>query len=234
MDTTCPRFDFELRMKKYFRADRLVWWLRSARVSLIAAAVTAMTASLAGTPRTIYQTTGSDNIPVFTDRAISKNSRVIYKAVERRIRLQPCLDGALSTAKPVRDVPQEIRIAIRAAARTYALEEALLHAVVKTESAYNTKAISKAGAVGLMQLMPATAVRYGVTDRTDAFQSVDGGARYLKDLIELFNGDMSLALAGYNAGENAVLRHGSRIPPYPETRDYVAKVMEKVACGLED
>lgn len=111
------------------------------------------------------------------------------------------------------------------AANRYQLDAALLHAVIATESAYNPRALSRKGAGGLMQLMPDTARRYGVSDMFDPAQNVQGGARYLSDLMQMFNQDINLALAAYNAGENAVLRHGNRIPPYPETRAYVPKVM---------
>ncbi|GEM_PF-330779 len=105
------------------------------------------------------------------------------------------------------------------------LEPALLHAVIQTESAFNPKAVSPKGAVGLMQLMPATARRFGVKDRTNATANVYGGARYLRYLLGLFNNDLKLVLAAYNAGENAVKRYGNKIPPYRETRGYVKKVM---------
>lgn len=111
-------------------------------------------------------------------------------------------------------------------ARTYGLESALLHAVVSVESAYRVTAVSKKGAGGLMQLMPETAQRYGVTDRFDPVQSLHGGARYLSDLLKMFNGDMKLTLAAYNAGENNVIKYGNQIPPFQETRAYVPKVME--------
>lgn len=114
---------------------------------------------------------------------------------------------------------------VAVAARTYGLDDALLHAVISVESRYNHKAVSRAGAAGLMQLMPLTAKRYGVTDSFDPEQNINGGARYLNDLLKLFKGDMSLALAAYNAGENAVIKHGNRIPPIAETRDYVPKVL---------
>ncbi|HUX90495.1 MAG TPA: lytic transglycosylase domain-containing protein [Gallionellaceae bacterium] len=112
------------------------------------------------------------------------------------------------------------------AARTYGLEGALLHAVISVESRYNPKAVSRAGATGLMQLMPMTARRYGVADSFNPEQNINGGAQYLSYLLKLFNGDVSLALAAYNAGENAVVRSGNRIPPIPETRDYVPKVLD--------
>ncbi|WP_411725218.1 transglycosylase SLT domain-containing protein [Methyloglobulus sp.] len=105
------------------------------------------------------------------------------------------------------------------------VEEKLVHAVIQTESAYNASAVSRAGAVGLMQLMPDTARRYGVTNRTDPIQNVDGGTRYLKDLLDMFNYNLGLAVAAYNAGENAVIKYNNSIPPYPETRNYVRQVL---------
>lgn len=110
-------------------------------------------------------------------------------------------------------------------ARTYGLDSALLHAVISVESRYIPNAVSKAGAVGLMQLMPVTAKRYGVADALDPVQNLHGGAKCLRDLLKRFDNDVSLALAAYNAGENAVVRNGYRIPPYRETVDYVPKVL---------
>jgi hypothetical protein len=115
---------------------------------------------------------------------------------------------------------------IETIARTYGLESALIHAVVSAESGYNSTAVSKKGAAGLMQLMPETAQRYGVTDRFDPVQNLHGGARYLSDLLRMFNGNLSLALAGYNAGENSVVKHGYQVPPFQETRTYVPKVLD--------
>jgi soluble lytic murein transglycosylase-like protein len=112
----------------------------------------------------------------------------------------------------------------RAAAQSR-LSPELVHAVVRAESAYRSDAISSKGAVGLMQLMPGTAERYGVTDRYDPQQNVQGGSAYLRDLLDMFEGNLELALAGYNAGENAVIRHGYKIPPYKETQGYVRKVI---------
>lgn len=109
-------------------------------------------------------------------------------------------------------------------ARHHHLDPHLIHAVVQVESAYNPAAVSRKGAVGLMQLMPATADRYGVPDRLDPMRNLDGGVRYLRDLLDRFD-DVVLALAAYNAGENAVERYGNRVPPYPETRRYVNKVL---------
>ena len=111
-------------------------------------------------------------------------------------------------------------------ARIYALESALVHAVVSAESAYNATAVSKKGAAGLMQLMPDTARRYGATDRFDPVQNLHAGTRYLSDLLKMFNGNVSLALAAYNAGENNVVKYGNQIPPFQETRMYVPKVLD--------
>lgn len=101
----------------------------------------------------------------------------------------------------------------------------LVHAVIQTESAYNSSAISSAGAIGLMQLMPDTAKRFGVDDPIDPNQNVDGGIRYLKHLLGLFDSNLDLAVAAYNAGENAVIKYNHTIPPYPETQNYVRQVL---------
>ena len=118
----------------------------------------------------------------------------------------------------------EINHYVHAAAKKYGVDEKLVHAVIKTESTYRKSAVSKKGAVGLMQLMPATAERFGVSDRWDERQNIDGGVRFLKFLLDTFK-DPKLAVAGYNAGENAVIRHKNRVPPYPETKNYVGLVM---------
>lgn len=120
---------------------------------------------------------------------------------------------------------QRLAPLIERAARDNALRPALVHAVVRAESAYRSDAVSSKGAMGLMQLMPATAERYGVTDRADPAENLQGGSAYLRDLLEMFKQDLQLALAAYNAGENAVIRYGNKIPPYPETQNYVRKVI---------
>ena len=115
---------------------------------------------------------------------------------------------------------------IDAIALSEGIDRALVHAVISQESRYHARAGSPAGAVGLMQLMPATAARYGLTpnDRYDPAKNVRAGIRYLKFLSRKFNGQLDLILAGYNAGEGAVQKYGNRIPPYRETQDYVRKV----------
>lgn len=113
---------------------------------------------------------------------------------------------------------------IRQAATLYQIPEELVRAVIQIESGFDPRAISRTNARGLMQLMPATAERMMVTDVFDPRQNIFGGVRYLRVLANLFNGDLELTLAGYNAGENAVIQFGG-IPPFQETRDYVVKVI---------
>ena len=115
---------------------------------------------------------------------------------------------------------------ILAAAKQTQVDAALIRAVISVESGYNPSARSKAGAVGLMQLMPATARRYGVKDRLDPAQNIHGGARYLRDLKVLFDDNLQLVLAAYNAGEQAVMKYGRRVPPYRETVAYVPRVLQ--------
>ncbi|NJB95033.1 soluble lytic murein transglycosylase-like protein [Xanthomonas arboricola] len=112
---------------------------------------------------------------------------------------------------------------ITAAAREFGVEEAIVRAIIHAESAYNPLALSRAGAQGLMQLMPGTARRFGVSDAYDATQNIRGGVQYLSWLLKRFNGDLTLAAAGYNAGEGAVDRYGG-VPPYSETQRYVQRV----------
>jgi soluble lytic murein transglycosylase-like protein len=116
--------------------------------------------------------------------------------------------------------------AIQKVAMKYRLPHQLIHAVVTAESAYNPTAVSRAGAVGLMQLMPDTAKRYRVLDPRDPLENLHGGTHYLRDLLIMFDNDIRLALAAYNAGENAVIKYGFKIPPYEETQTYVKKVLE--------
>ena len=127
----------------------------------------------------------------------------------------------------------DVDSAVRAAASRYNLDPALVHAVIKAESDYDPKCHSRAGAMGLMQLMPETCSDYGITDPYDATQNIMGGCRELREHLDQFGGNTELALAAYNAGPNAVRRHGG-IPPYRETQAYVPRVMGYWKQGLSN
>jgi len=116
---------------------------------------------------------------------------------------------------------------IRFYANQNGIDPFLVYCLMSQESKFASSATSPKGAMGLMQLMPGTAARYGVTNPYDVAQSIMGGTRYLKDLLKMFNGRIDLALAGYNAGENAVIKYGYTIPPYDETRNYVKLIIKR-------
>jgi soluble lytic murein transglycosylase-like protein len=114
---------------------------------------------------------------------------------------------------------------IKKAAERHRIDQDLVHLIIRAESNYDAFAISSAGAMGLMQLMPATARQYGVNNVFDPAQNIDGGVRYLKDLVRLYNGQTQRVLAAYNAGQEAVRKYKG-IPPYPETKNYIAGIMK--------
>jgi soluble lytic murein transglycosylase-like protein len=119
--------------------------------------------------------------------------------------------------------PVAIATAVNQIAAEHVVPPELIHSVIKVESNYNPFAISTKGALGLMQLIPATARRFGVADAFDPIENIQGGAKYLRYLLDLYHGNYALALAAYNAGEQTVARYGG-VPPFPETRNYVAQV----------
>jgi soluble lytic murein transglycosylase-like protein len=107
------------------------------------------------------------------------------------------------------------------------VDPVLLYAIMHRESSFRPTAVSPKGARGLMQLMPATAARLGVRDIFDPQQNIEGGVKYVRFLLDMFDGDVRLALAGYNAGEGAVMKYGNRVPPYSETQEYVRRISER-------
>ena len=115
---------------------------------------------------------------------------------------------------------------IEAFAAEHSIDSALIRAVIRAESNFNHRAVSRKGAQGLMQLMPATIWRLSVGDAFDPHENIGAGVRYLRQLLDQFQGDLTLTLAAYNAGENAVLRYRG-VPPYQETREYVKKVLNQ-------
>ena len=140
--------------------------------------------------------------------------------------VQPELEKRLRPADDLTGTPPYAVLVAIAAARND-LPEALLHALIHAESRYDPWALSPKGAAGLMQLMPDTAREMGVENVWDPAANILGGARYLKQLLRLFDNDLSLALAAYNAGPGAVISRGGTIPPFAETRGYVPRVLER-------
>ena len=144
-----------------------------------------------------------------------------YRLIERTQAKPELKIPAGLTEKPFAEL-------IHAAAQNAGLEQELIHAVIAVESAYRQDAKSVKGAVGLMQVLPETAQRYGIRDPAkSARDNLKAGTLYLKDLMQMFNGQLELVLAAYNAGENVVLRYGRKIPPYPETQRYVPAVLSR-------
>jgi len=135
-------------------------------------------------------------------------------------------DEVLDEVVPAAAGGKDLAAMAIAAARRHSLDPDLVQAVVAVESGFRPDAVSPKGAQGLMQLMPYTARALGVKDTFDPAANLDGGTRYLRALLARYNGDVSRALAAYNAGEGAVARHGG-VPPYPETLAYVRKVLER-------
>ena len=127
--------------------------------------------------------------------------------------------------------PAGIAEAVDRISASHSLPPQLVHSVIKVESNYNPSAVSPKGAQGMMQLMPATARRFGVANVFDPIENIEGGARYLKYLLDLYGGDYRLALAAYNAGEGAVEKYGS-VPPYPETQNYLIQVNRQIQKSL--
>lgn len=171
-----------------------------------------------GYSQSIYQCTEPDGSIIFTDRR-GKNCTVFIKVSKNKV-----VDRQIKFIKPTKIDPKAYDAYISEAAKTFNLPEYLIRAVMAVESSYNPYAVSPKGAEGLMQLMPATAKDMEVKDSFDPKENIMGGARYLRFLANMFNGDLVLILAAYNAGHAAVKRYGNKIPPFQETIDYVKKV----------
>jgi len=182
-------------------------------------------------------------LPVFVQPARATEDIFVQDAEVVSLTNQPDGDGFhILLARPDDSVGNDrqsvtVRVPVMARAEPYRqwLDEAaavtgvdvrLLEAVAAIESGFNPLARSSKGAVGIMQLIPATARRYGVADAREPRQNIIGGARYLADLLHMFDNDAAIALAAYNAGEQAVIRYGRKIPPYRETLGYVPRVMQ--------
>lgn len=138
------------------------------------------------------------------------------------------MEQAAPSASSATSAPEALRPLIDATAARYGLSPQLLESVARRESAFNPRAVSNQGAQGLMQIMPGTQRELGVTDPFDAAQSLDGGARYLKQMLDRFGGRLDHALAAYNAGPERVTQSGG-VPPISETRDYVRRILSDLS-----
>ena len=178
----------------------------------------------AGTPAAradIWKFVDRNGVVNLSDRPMGPGSELLVRG-KKRVKKA---DGASRRAPRYReDNEKRYTRLIDRVSRELSLDRNLIHAVVRAESAFDPNAVSRAGAVGLMQLMPDTARRYGVRDSRNPTQNVYAGVLHLRKLIRQFN-DVVLALAAYNAGENAVIDYGYKVPPYPETQTYVRKVL---------
>lgn len=188
----------------------------------------ALLASAASAFADVYSFNDEDGTPRFSNVPDDPRYRLFLKEPRKSLPKTAGIGarqrGALANPA-LQDRPYHQQV--KAVAEALVLDPALIHAVIEAESKYNPNAVSERGAIGLMQVMPTTGQRYGVSaqELRDPARNIATGARYLTDLLRLFNGDLRLALAGYNAGEAAVARYGNDIPPYAETKAYVPRVL---------
>jgi soluble lytic murein transglycosylase-like protein len=181
---------------------------------------TVLLADTAAAHTKIYIFVDADGVSHYTD--VPDNNRYRLLVLSPRDRT---VSGDRYDARIMARATQYDAI-IEQAATSASVEANLLRAVIVVESGFNSRAVSKRGAVGLMQLMPATATRFGVSNPYDPLENVHAGAHYLKFLIDRFGHNIRLALAAYNAGEDAVNRNGGQIPPFTETMAYVPRVLK--------
>ena len=166
----------------------------------------------------IYRYVDEDDIVHFTDAPTDKRFKVFMRDLKKDKELRTKLKYASSVN------PAEFEQLIKTCSEKYGVNASLVKAVIHAESGYNPNAVSSKGASGLMQLMPSTAKSLKVADRFNPKDNVEGGVKYLRFLLDTFRGDVSLAVAAYNAGLNKVAKYGG-IPPYNETRTYVNRVL---------
>jgi soluble lytic murein transglycosylase-like protein len=189
-------------------------------ILLAAVSTAAALPASAGTHPKIYTYVDTNGIRHYTDVPDNSRYRLLVFSPQEMTESGQHYDSLLLARASQYDA------IIEKAAESAAVEPNLLRAVIVVESGFNSRAVSKRGAVGLMQLMPATASRFGAANRFDPKQNVHAGAHYLKFLIDRFGHDIRLALAAYNAGEEAVDRNGGQIPPFTETMAYVPRVLK--------
>jgi len=165
----------------------------------------------------IYKYVDENGVIYYTDTPKGKGTEVVHSS---------------PSSEPTYEDPSDYHSIVKNTAGKYNLDPSLIHAVIKTESNYNKYAVSRKGAMGLMQLMPSTAQDLGVENPFHPIQNIDGGARYLRQLLEKFNWNLTLALAAYNAGPETVKKYGN-VPPIKETRDYVRKVLSLYGVPID-
>jgi soluble lytic murein transglycosylase-like protein len=185
------------------------------RISLLAAALCALTPAVAHAQ--LYSWHDASGRLVISDRKIDPSAQTYSVAVGSAF-------AVVTTKQSLNARAADYDRLITTHATEHAISPDFVRAVIQAESAFNPRARSVKGAMGLMQLMPSTAAVYHVTDAFDPAQNIRAGVAYLKSLLTRFNDDQSLALAAYNAGPGAVEKYGRKVPPYRETRDYVARI----------
>lgn len=173
----------------------------------------------------VYVSYGADGTPRFSSQA-NDSSYVLLLKGPAEPAASPAVRGGRGEAE-IQKRRAALDTLIGQVAARNGLEPALVRAIAHVESRFNSNAVSPAGAVGVMQLMPATARRYGTVNRNDPAQNLEGGARYVRDLLRLYGGNVALALAAYNSGEHNVGRHANKVPPFRETMLYVPEVLTR-------
>lgn len=185
--------------------------------------LTAMACSNIATAKDLYiDASSAEEITITSNAVEGENAIVIEDTTPEEV----IITAESSPKKTISQASLPYQNDVIAAAEETKLDPALINAVIAAESKHNRYAKSHKGAYGLMQLMPATAVRFGYTKKDSTKQNVMAGSRYLRELLGQFNGNLELALAAYNAGPGAVIKYQNRIPPYKETKQYVPKVLK--------
>jgi len=176
----------------------------------------------------IYQYTDDQGVIHFSNVGVGSNKK--YKKINSTVREQTAVSAPrtitpATTLLTSSNMPSTYVEMIHNACDRHGVDPALVHAIVKVESDFNPYALSRKGAMGLMQLMPQTAVNMNVRNTFNPHENIDGGVKYLRYLIDRYEGNLSLALAAYNSGETAVKKWGT-IPPFPETQNYVQRILK--------
>ena len=194
---------------------------RPAASSLVLASALILSVASPVAEADIWKFVDRHGIVNLSDRPMGPGSELLVRGKKR---VKKASASSAASSGSLKENEKRHTQLIDRVSRELSLDRNLIHAVVRVESAFDAQAVSRAGAVGLMQLMPRTAQRYGVRDSRNPAQNVYAGVLHLRKLIQRFD-DVTLALAAYNAGEKAVINYGYAVPPYPETQNYVRKVL---------